>query len=190
MAPGAVVGGVSEDVSAVRLGTIPLGVEQGPVKAVGSRFTAVLLVLFLVGLALPVESSFLVGTLRLTPYRAFLIVMIVPCLFLLLSGRVGRVRPIDQLIGLHCAWVVAAMILWGGIALAWEPGGIYAVEALGSYLVARCFIRGHEGLSPGLPDRLLADRGHASFRCPGIAFRRPFHPRGFPVALRRSGSEL
>ena len=44
---------------------------------------------------------------------------------------------VDYLVIAHTAWVFLALTVYGGIATGLESGGIYVVESLGAYLVAR-----------------------------------------------------
>ena len=101
-------------------------------------------VLFLVAMMLPTAASVHLGGLRLSAYRMVLIVMILPMLIQLLSGRAGRIHIFDVLVFAHCAWVVLALMKWGGIAQGIESGGIYAVEFAGAYLLARVYIRSYD----------------------------------------------
>lgn len=80
------------------------------------------------------------GPLRLSILRFFLILMIIPLMVQLLSGRFGRVLLTDVLFFLH--------VLWMGVALAVNNPdqavtqmGSAGVEFLGGYLVARAYIR-------------------------------------------------
>jgi hypothetical membrane protein len=73
-----------------------------------------------------------------------LIVMILPMMLQLLSGRKGRMHLFDMLVMAHCAWAVIALINWGGIAQGIESGGIYVVEFAGAYLLGRLYIRSYE----------------------------------------------
>ena len=94
-----------------------------------------------VALALPTETSIYVGSLRLSPYRIVLIIMFVPALMRLLGNRAGAPHTVDALMIGHSAWVLLAFFVNEGISQGIESGGIYIVESLGAYLVARCWIR-------------------------------------------------
>ena len=99
---------------------------------------------FFFGMLLPTAVSLNLGGLRLSVYRIVLILMFVPMLVMLLSGRAGRMTVFDALVAAHCAWALMALIKWGGLAQGIESGGIYIVEFAGAYLLGRIFIRSCE----------------------------------------------
>ncbi len=99
--------------------------------------------IFFVAMMLPTAVSVNLGGLRLSAYRVVLIVMILPMLVQLLSGRKGRVHIFDLLVVAHCGWAVLALINWGGLAQGIESGGIYVVEFAGAYLLGRLYIRSY-----------------------------------------------
>jgi hypothetical protein len=99
---------------------------------------------FFVGMLLPTAVSLNLGGLRLSIYRIVLIVMFLPMLLRLLSGRAGRMTVFDALVLAHCTWALMALIKWGGLAQGIESGGIYIVEFAGAYLLGRCYIRSYE----------------------------------------------
>jgi hypothetical protein len=100
--------------------------------------------LFFVGIMLPTAVSLDLGGLRLSAYRVVLILWFIPMLMHLLSGRSGQLNVFDVLLGLHCAWALAALIKWGGLAQGIESGGIYVIECAGAYLIGRLYIRSYE----------------------------------------------
>ncbi|ROU04333.1 hypothetical protein EAT49_02800 [Histidinibacterium lentulum] len=100
--------------------------------------------LFLVAIMLPTAVSVSAGGLRLSVYRVVLIVMFLPMLLKLVSGRAGRMHVFDLLVFGHCFWALLALIKWGGLAQGIESGGIYIVEFAGAYLLARVYIRTYE----------------------------------------------
>ncbi len=93
----------------------------------------------MVGLVIP--FIFMVGDLRLSVYRIVLLVMVVPLLFLWLSGRAGRIRVADIALLLLCAWTVLSLAVVHGSATAIKTGGSFFYETMGAYLLARCYIR-------------------------------------------------
>ncbi|MFQ5622531.1 MAG: O-antigen ligase family protein [Paracoccaceae bacterium] len=96
--------------------------------------------LFLLGLVLP--AIFFIGTLRLAPYRLVLLVMVLPVLFLWLAGRAGPRRLADICILLIPVWgAVSFFKLYGVSSATIQQIGIHFVETVGSYLLARCYIR-------------------------------------------------
>ena len=99
----------------------------------------VLLALFLVSLLIPVRIY--VGDLLFSPVRIFLVLAFLPLFFRLVSGKVGRIRPVDILIGLYCLWMALSLFITHGtdrIAFI----GITIVELFGGYLVGRTMVLG------------------------------------------------
>ncbi len=109
----------------------------------GARVMGVPVVVFLLflGMVLPTAFGVSAGGLRLSGYRVVLLVMFIPMMLTLVSGRCGRVRIVDLLVIAHGLWALVALINWGGLAQGIESGGIYIVEAVGAYLVGRLYIR-------------------------------------------------
>jgi hypothetical protein len=99
---------------------------------------------FFFGMLLPTAVSLNLGGLRLSVYRVVLIVMFLPMLVQLVSGRAGRMTVFDALVLGHCIWALLALMKWGGLAQGIESGGIYIVEFAGAYLLGRLYIRSHE----------------------------------------------
>lgn len=93
--------------------------------------------LLYIALIMPSEFSVILGGLRLTPYRVLLLVVTVPLLLRLLQNTRQPPHMVDYLVIAHTAWVFLALTVYGGIATGLESGGIYVVESLGAYLVAR-----------------------------------------------------
>ncbi|MEP2530371.1 hypothetical protein [Shimia sp.] len=102
------------------------------------------IMIFLLAMMLPTAVSLNLGGLRLSAYRVVLILMFLPMLFQLVSGRRGRVHVFDLLLLSHCGWALMALIKWGGLAQGIESGGIYIVECAGAYLMGRLYIRSYE----------------------------------------------
>jgi hypothetical protein len=98
-----------------------------------------LIVLLLVCLALP--FFFFVGPLRLSPYRLLLLVVFVPVAVAWVSGSAGRIRAPDLLMIGYCVWSCFALFANHGLAK-WEFAGMFVIETLTPYLLARCLIRG------------------------------------------------
>jgi hypothetical protein len=99
---------------------------------------------FFLGMLLPTAVSLNLGGLRLSVYRIVLIVMFLPMLVRLFSGRAGRMTVFDALVLAHCIWALMALVRWGGLAQGIESGGIYIVEFAGAYLLGRLYIRSYE----------------------------------------------
>ncbi|WP_426124353.1 O-antigen ligase family protein [Pararhizobium sp. PWRC1-1] len=83
-----------------------------------------------------------VGSLVLTPYRVVLLVGFVPCMYLWLSGKAGKVSAADILIILYCLWSALSLCMVHGAQTAVQSGGVIILETAGAYFFGRCFIRG------------------------------------------------
>ncbi len=91
-------------------------------------------------LLFPPEFSVNVGTLRLSSYRLVLLFAMPILLLKLLSGRSIRPHAVDYLIIAHAFWAMLALIVYAGPVDGVESGGIFVIETLGAYLVARMSI--------------------------------------------------
>lgn len=101
----------------------------------------IVVVLFFVGMIMPTAISVSAGGLRLSAYRVVLLIMFLPMIIALLSGKRGKLTVFDLCAIGHSVWAVFSLINWGGVAQGIESGGIYMVEATGAYLVGRLYIR-------------------------------------------------
>jgi hypothetical protein len=99
---------------------------------------AMLLVILFI---MPPETSLSLGTLRLSPYRIVLLLMVLPALIHLLSGRAGKLNGVDLAVLGHNIWCIIALGAYGGPGMALETGGIYFVEAFGAYAMGRRYVR-------------------------------------------------
>jgi hypothetical protein len=97
--------------------------------------------LFFLGMMLPTSVGVTAGGLRLSAYRVVLIVMFLPMLMQLLSGRRVRANVFDALVLGHCTLALVSLINWGGLQQGIESGGIYIVEFAGAWLMGRVYIR-------------------------------------------------
>ena len=97
---------------------------------------ALLIVMF----AFPPEASLNLGSLRFSPYRVLLILMVLPCLFKLLANRFGTILLADGLMLFHVSWAAIALFNYDGMN-AIEPAGMYFIECFGSYMLGRRYIR-------------------------------------------------
>ena len=84
--------------------------------------------------------SFSIGSLDLSPARAFLLVAFVPLAIRWLSGAAGRVTGGDVFFALHCLWLGAALLAIHGSERI-PFAGITVVEVFGSYLAGRILVR-------------------------------------------------
>lgn len=96
--------------------------------------------LFLLALTMPTYTSFAAGSMRLTLYRVLLIVTIFPCAVRLFSGQL-KLLPADILIVFGSVWAALTLVYHHGAGEGLETGGIFIVESLGAYLLARTAIR-------------------------------------------------
>lgn len=89
----------------------------------------------------PTELSVYVGSARLPPHRALLLLLLPWALFALF-GR-SRVKPhmFDVAFLGFAAWTVIVYIYHHGQADGLQSGGALALDAFGSFLVARAFVR-------------------------------------------------
>lgn len=98
--------------------------------------------MFYLALVIPLEFSATVAGLRLSPYRALLLIMFIPML-LRLVREVGF-STADGLIAAHAFWAALALGVYGGFGAGLESGGIYVIESLGAYLVGRLAVTSPE----------------------------------------------
>ena len=106
-----------------------------------------LLTIFLVSLVIPLR--FFAGPLLLTPYRLFLLVMIIPLFFKWITGRAGKIYGTDFMFIGFVIWVAVALFAVHGTEQ-FEWIAITTVETLGAFLVGRVLVR-----TPQDFDRLL-----------------------------------
>ena len=97
--------------------------------------------IFLFLSALVVPWVIFIGPLRMSLYRIVLLVMVLPCLGMWMSGKAGRIRTADIALLLFSVWCTLSFIVNNGMALSVQPIGIGFIETFGSYLLARCYIR-------------------------------------------------
>jgi hypothetical protein len=97
--------------------------------------------LLVLAFLMPPETSVSIGSLRLSPYRIILLILVVPSLLHILSGKAGRLNGIDLAMLAHSIWCVIALGAYGGVSQALESGGIYFVECFGAYAMGRRYIR-------------------------------------------------
>ncbi|MFO1006186.1 MAG: hypothetical protein U0929_09515 [Planctomycetaceae bacterium] len=97
--------------------------------------------LFILALATPPELSVNAGGLRISAYRAVLLLSFLSSSRRLVGGKAGDWHGADGLMLLHSAWAMLALIAYAGVGQGLETGGIYFIEAMGAYLLGRCYIR-------------------------------------------------
>ncbi len=85
-----------------------------------------------------------VGPLNLSAYRIVLLASTIPCLIVWLRGGAGRIRAADVTLLLFALWSDLALVHAHGLGGAVQPAGIFFVETVGAYMLARCYIRDAE----------------------------------------------
>lgn len=89
----------------------------------------------------PTEFSLFVADLRIPPHRLALLVLLPIALIRLLTQNTHRVRLFDVLMIVFNVWTVAIFMYHQGSSEGLVYGGSLALDGLGSYLVARVWIR-------------------------------------------------
>ena len=90
--------------------------------------------------SIPLPFFLNIGSLHLSPNRILLLGAFVPAAITVFSGKAGRIRAADVLLGLCSVWVALALFNYEGVN-AVQNIGITVVEMYGAYLVARRTIR-------------------------------------------------
>lgn len=91
-------------------------------------------------LLVPSDISVSVGSLRLTVYKFYIALVLIPCLFKLFSGKAGKVNIVDWLIIFNIMWSFMVISHHHGFDASIEPSGVRLLEFFGAYLVARVTI--------------------------------------------------
>lgn len=112
-----------------------------PARALKKARLALPALLLVLAFLMPPETSVSIGSLRLSPYRVILLILVVPSLLHILSGKAGRLNGVDIAILAHSIWCAIALGAYGGISQALESGGIYFVECFGAYAMGRRYVR-------------------------------------------------
>lgn len=100
-----------------------------------------LLPIYLLLATLFIPWLFSVGSAVLTVYRLVLLIMVVPCLVMWLSGKAGKIRIPDIALLLFSAWCALSIIVIDGFSGSLEPIVLNFLETMCPYLLARCYIR-------------------------------------------------
>src|SRR4051812_2100250 len=106
-----------------------------PVSPYGAKFW---IALFICTLVIPIVMN--LGGFRLSAYRIVLLITLLPTFVAVLSGRAGRLRSFDILMILFVMWAVIAIFLAKGLDGGPQTSGIFVIETLGSYFLARTYI--------------------------------------------------
>lgn len=97
--------------------------------------------IFVVLLMMPPETSVKLGELRISPYRWVLLFTLPVALYKLLLLREDRLTLVDGLVAAHAFWVILAITVTHDAVKGAASGGIYLVESLGAFLLARVYVR-------------------------------------------------
>jgi O-antigen ligase len=89
----------------------------------------------------PTELSVYVGSARLPPHRALLLVLLPYALFALFGRSRVKPRMFDVAFLGFAVWTVIVYVYHHGQADGLQSGGALALDAVGSFLVARAFVR-------------------------------------------------
>jgi hypothetical protein len=96
-------------------------------------------VLYLFCVVIPI--GFQAGPLYLTTLRMLLLVVTVPLMSQILTGRYGRVLVTDILFCAHILWAAVALFVNHSTGQAVEQIGSVGIEFLGGYAIGRAFVR-------------------------------------------------
>jgi hypothetical protein len=97
--------------------------------------------LYLLSVVIPI--GFNVGPLVMTTLRLFLLVLIIPLVIRLITGKYGRIFLTDILFILHIAWATVALAVNNPDQVVQQIGSV-GIEFIGGYLVGRAYIRTRE----------------------------------------------
>lgn len=114
---------------AIRAGLLAPAPPRGP---------SLMVVLFLLCVLMPFQIS--VGTIVLSPIRAYSMVAVPLIVAMLLTGRFGRVLVADGLLLAHWVWAQFTLLYLHGAAGV-EFGVSYGLDLMSGYFVARAFVR-------------------------------------------------
>jgi len=84
---------------------------------------------------------FTIGTVVVSPYKLVLLLITVPSIIALITRRPGRIILPDVLVFFFCIWAAAALVFNHGLATSAQAAGVLFLETMGSYAVARNYIR-------------------------------------------------
>jgi hypothetical protein len=114
----------------------PLELQQ---EEVASKRISYLPVFFVIALAIPFVID--LGTLRMSVYRFFLLLVFFPAVIGWIFGKAGPKRPSDYLFIAFTLWCQIALAAADGFNRSIEPIGMLAIETLGAYFLGRTFVR-------------------------------------------------
>ena len=117
-----------------------LGIRQSVVDSFSKKLPTPVM-LYLLCIVMPIWFN--AGPLKMSSLRLFLIVMLIPLMVNLFSGKYGRLILTDFLFVLHVIWMAVALYVNSPGQMVTQVGSV-GMEFLGGYLVARAFIRSPE----------------------------------------------
>ena len=79
----------------------------------------------------------------MSAYKFVLLVMLIPCTIRWLSGRAGPIRQADICVVLICVWSSLSLLINNGLGKI-EACGMIFIETMGSYFLARCYVKSVE----------------------------------------------
>jgi len=98
----------------------------------------ILVVLLALMVLMPIELSLRAGTLFIPWYRLLLLVVAIPVVIRIVTGKV-ELKLFDWFIIAHCFWLFSAeMIKRGSSGI--QPGFVFLLETMVSYLLIRCYM--------------------------------------------------
>lgn len=100
----------------------------------------ILAILFIISIFVPVEFYYMVGNLRLESYRIILALVLVYAIFNL-KTLVEQADIVDIALILLVIFTFIGFVNNHSLKKAIESTGIYAIEVLGSFYLARMYIR-------------------------------------------------
>lgn len=100
------------------------------------------MIIFLFGLAIPWIIP--LGPMNLSVYRLVLLPIVLPCLWNWMRGTLGFILP-DFALLLYSIWAGIAVFAAHGGSAATQTSGIFFVETMGAYLLARRHVRDAAG---------------------------------------------
>lgn len=107
----------------------------------GNLLPALPVTILVLTFTLPPETSLSLGSLRLSPFRVTLMVLLFPAINQLMQNRKAPFSVFDTLMIAHGIWAAFSLCISMSVADAIETGGIYFVETSGAYLVGRAYVR-------------------------------------------------
>lgn len=98
-----------------------------------------LITIYVILLFVPI--NIFIGPARLTPYRIFILILLVPALLKWLSGQLDGIKKPDIIFFFFASWTSLTLLIHHGIPNMIQGSIILFVESFGSYIVARMLIR-------------------------------------------------